>query len=625
MANCPKTDSAIDEHKDTDSTVVGRKSSDGNTPLLSHIRSRTSGVVSHKRSSDHSAQILAGLNELRQTGQFCDVTLKAGSKTIFAHRVVLASSSHYFNAMFSHPVLESYSECVTIQDVDEAALVHIVEFIYTGDLLVNEETVETLLPASNLLQLPFVRDACCQFLQSQLQPENCLGILRFAKFHNCNDLWETTRHFAEDNFAKVASSCDEFAELSTTELEQLISSDRLIASEGQVLEAVRRWVGHDLGKRQKAAKRLFERVRFGLLSRDEIVRLGRSAEFLSSNPWCKDLLLQAAIYHLSTSNGEELMALEQFRHRRSTSEVLMVIAGFLDSDLASVETFDFRTGLWTTVPDDETVVQSNTSLFPAVPDIPRARSFCGVAVLQRQVYVIGGCINGNAIRFVDIYDTVENSWIRGPELRRKRDEVGVAVLGQKIYAIGGFDGSKALYSAEVLDVESGTWRSIASMSCARRRLGVACLDDKIFAVGGELDDQILCSAEYYDPSTNMWTSIADMEMVRRLPAVCGLGSRLYVIGGEDAEESYLTSVEYYSPETDTWYTVSDMNEARSASGAVAYGGLLYVVGGENDIVCLSSMETYDPQTDTWTVCSQEMKSARSGAGVAIVELPTNSI
>ncbi|OON16345.1 BTB/POZ domain protein, partial [Opisthorchis viverrini] len=104
MANSPQTDAAIGEHKDTDSTAIGRESSDGTPIPLPSTR----------------------------TGQFCDVTLKAGSTTVFAHRAVLASSSHYFNAMFSHPVRESYSECVTLQDVDEAALVRIVEFIYTG-------------------------------------------------------------------------------------------------------------------------------------------------------------------------------------------------------------------------------------------------------------------------------------------------------------------------------------------------------------------------------------------------------------------------------------------------------------------------------------------------------------
>lgn len=43
-----------------------------------------------------------------------------------------------------------------------------------------EENVQILLPAANLLQLNDVRDACCEFLQSQLHPTNCLGIRRLV-------------------------------------------------------------------------------------------------------------------------------------------------------------------------------------------------------------------------------------------------------------------------------------------------------------------------------------------------------------------------------------------------------------------------------------------------------------
>jgi kelch-like protein 2/3 len=52
---------------------------------------------------------------------------------------------------------------------------------------VTEENVQTLLPAANLLQLTDVRDACCDFLQSQLHPTNCLGIRRYGiTAHKCD-------------------------------------------------------------------------------------------------------------------------------------------------------------------------------------------------------------------------------------------------------------------------------------------------------------------------------------------------------------------------------------------------------------------------------------------------------
>lgn len=67
------------------------------------------------------------------------------------------------------------------------------------EVLITEETVQALLPAANLLQLTAVREACCEFLQCQLHPTNCLGIQRFADLHDCSELLEASRRFAEEH------------------------------------------------------------------------------------------------------------------------------------------------------------------------------------------------------------------------------------------------------------------------------------------------------------------------------------------------------------------------------------------------------------------------------------------
>ena len=68
---------------------------------------------------------------------------------------------------------------------------------------VTEENVQSLLPAANLLQLTDVRDACCEFLQSQLHPTNCLGIRAFADLHGCLELLTSTESYIERHFTEV--------------------------------------------------------------------------------------------------------------------------------------------------------------------------------------------------------------------------------------------------------------------------------------------------------------------------------------------------------------------------------------------------------------------------------------
>lgn len=56
--------------------------------------------------------------------------------------------------------------------------------------------LQVLLPAASLLQLMDVRKNCCDFLQSQLHPTNCLGIRAFADVHACTELLQQANAYA---------------------------------------------------------------------------------------------------------------------------------------------------------------------------------------------------------------------------------------------------------------------------------------------------------------------------------------------------------------------------------------------------------------------------------------------
>ena len=64
---------------------------------------------------------------------------------------------------------------VSIKDVDENAMELLLDFCYTSSIVIEESNVQSLLPAACLLQLSEIQDSCCEFLQKQLDPTNCLG------------------------------------------------------------------------------------------------------------------------------------------------------------------------------------------------------------------------------------------------------------------------------------------------------------------------------------------------------------------------------------------------------------------------------------------------------------------
>ena len=64
-----------------------------------------------------------------------------------------------------------------------------------GCLELNEQTVEVLLTTASLLQLEQIQAACCQFLERQLHPSNCIGIGLFADRQGCADLYRSVQQY----------------------------------------------------------------------------------------------------------------------------------------------------------------------------------------------------------------------------------------------------------------------------------------------------------------------------------------------------------------------------------------------------------------------------------------------
>lgn len=163
-----------------------------------------------------------------------------------AHKVVLASVSPYFHAMFNDDLVEKLQGEVVLQDIDALALQTLVEYSYTGknrrgltsnkiliksikfsiiapgEITITEDNVQVLLPASSLLQISSVREACCKFLMRQLHPSNCLGIRSFADAHSCKELHKRSHRFALHHFQDVVST-EEFLLLPFNEVGEQFS------------------------------------------------------------------------------------------------------------------------------------------------------------------------------------------------------------------------------------------------------------------------------------------------------------------------------------------------------------------------------------------------------------------
>lgn len=102
-----------------------------------------------------------------------------------------------------------------------------------------------MVQASDLLLMTDLKALCCQFLESCITAENCVGIRLFSLRYCLHHVHYVATEFLQTHFGDVARS-EEFRELPADQLCELLSMEKLnIGNEEHVLEAVVRWFAHD--------------------------------------------------------------------------------------------------------------------------------------------------------------------------------------------------------------------------------------------------------------------------------------------------------------------------------------------------------------------------------------------
>lgn len=202
----------------------------------------------------------------------------------------------------------------------------IVEYAYTGTVFISQETVESLLPAANLLQVKLVLKECCSFLESQLDAGNCIGISRFAETYGCHDLCLAATKFICQNFEEVCQT-EEFFELTRAELDEIVSNDCLnVVTEETVFYALESWIKYDLTERQQYLAQLLHCVRLPLLSVKFLTRLYEANHLIRDDHACKHLLNEALKYHFMPEHRLSYQTVLSTRPR-CAPKVLLAVGG----------------------------------------------------------------------------------------------------------------------------------------------------------------------------------------------------------------------------------------------------------------------------------------------------------
>ena len=268
---------------------------------------------------------------LREAKLLCDVVLEVEGEKVYCHRVVLASLSAYFRAMFTDDMAERKQNTITINGVDAESLSCLVDFAYTATVDISEKNVQAILTAASVLQFEEVKRACSQFLRRNLDTDNCLGIKMFAEVHGCEELQSAATVFSSHYFNEVQKK-EEYLRLPYEEVKRLLSRDQLnVNSEFDVFRAAMTWLLQK-DNRRKHAHEILDLVRFPLLDTKELLTSVGRNPLVVGDPRCVKMLIDAMQCHILTGSKAEVSFIVLMSIRRKC-EAFMFLLTFSVHDL----------------------------------------------------------------------------------------------------------------------------------------------------------------------------------------------------------------------------------------------------------------------------------------------------
>lgn len=372
----------------------------------------------------HASRALAAMDEFRRHGTLCDLVLHVTQKDrtvdFKVHKLVLASCSPYFRAMFSSSFKEGRASEVTLKDACPLVVGKLIDFAYTARITVGEKCVLHVLLGAMRYQMEDVEKACCDFLVKHLEPANVIGIARFAEGIGCSELHWHSREYINTHFNEV-TKVEEFFSLSHCQLLELISLDSIkVLCESEVYKACTDWVGWDLQGRAQYLHALLNAVRIYALPPKFLKNQLQSCPLLSKDNSCKDFL----------SKIFQEMALKKPLPPAPLrgKQLIYVAGGYHDHSVPTMEAYDPGRNTWLKLANMEAPC-----------------SGLGACVVNGLFYTVGGRnlslqtnVESSALC---CFNPMTNRWSQLASLNAPRNRVGVATVDGAIYAVGGSQGS----------------------------------------------------------------------------------------------------------------------------------------------------------------------------------------
>lgn len=519
--------------------------------------------------------------------------------------MVLASVSEYFRAMFADRMKESRQQDVSMDGVTARGIRLLLNYAYTAKLELNLENIIDVLSAANYIQMNAVVDECSNYLETQIDIENCADLITIAETFSLEKLQRKCYRFICLHLHEFAAT-NEINRLECEHLQRLLTCDFPVnCTETTVLRIILNWLKTKQSNRDIATC-LLRHVHLAKISRSELEQTLVDTCSMPSHQ----------IYHNLT---HQLVESQRKQHKMSalTSNGTALINS-RGMELALINVGGFRSSSGIT--NEIAYYLPSTKQWQHLTSIPHIEQ-CnyGTAVLENELYVVGGCYNVCLKEYIHPfgfrYNPITSKWSTIKPMQTDRCRFSLNALEQCLYAVGGVSehddedlSDTDNSNVEVYDPAADSWKYVSSIPEKRSQHAGAAHNQFLYVSGGLERQRVLASFWRYDPKQDTWQTLPDMLRPRADHSMFGIDSKIYVCGGWTEEtitehRTPVESIDVFDIETNAWCSLTTIPTPKYHAGCVAIDARIYIVGGLLSHSMFnrasSTVEYFDIETNKW--------------------------
>ena len=222
---------------------------------------------------------------------------------------------------------------------------------------------------------------------------------------------------------------------------------------------------------------------------------------------------------------------------------------------------------------------------------------------------------------VQKFCTTTSKWISLPDLLQAREYHDAALLNKHLYIIGGCyteDPRKPQRCKTIskLDLDSLTWCECCNMSVGLSNPGIAVVSNQILLTGGRTDHRLSRYTALYDPVTDAWTDCQPMQKsCDCYHQTAAVGSMVFVGSGDGS------LFQEYNVLTDQWSELQLPLKLKKDSAFVSHQGHILVLGGCIDWCPKDYVQRYDPSNKIWELEKETLPLPLYGHWALVLSVP----